>query len=330
MLLIGDIGGTKTHLAVFSSERGPRTPVTEAKYSSKEFADLESILQDFLAHVPGAIRQAMLAVAGPVTDGQATITNLPWRVEVSRLQQLLNITAVMLYNDLEALALGVPHLRQEELYELNTATPAAHGTIAILAAGTGLGEAYLTWDGQHYRAHPSEGGHADFAPTNGGEMALWHYLSSHYEHVSYERVCSGSGLPNIYRFLKDTGHYDEPAWLSEQLATAPDPTPLIIQAARQHMHVPCALAEAAIRMFIVVLGAEAGNLSLKLMANGGLYLGGGLPPRLLPWLETNFLSAFVNKGRMHNVLTRFPVRVILHPNPALLGLATIGLRVFQP
>jgi len=326
MLLAGDIGGTKTHLAVFSPEQGPRQPVVESTYPSKDYPNLESIAQDFVAQVDAPIERAAFGVAGPVVGGQATVTNLPWIIRETRLQEVLGLSSVTLLNDLQSIAYAVPFLQAEDVHTLNEAEAEAGGTIAVIAPGTGLGEAFLTWDGSTYRAHASEGGHADFGPTDALEIGLLRYMMQRLDHVSYEWVCSGRGIPNLYGYLKDSGYAPEPPWLAEQLVAANDPTPVIVNAALGQGDAPCELCETTLRLFVSILGAEAGNLALKLMASGGVYLGGGIPPRILPWLEhKNFMQSFLHKGRFSGVLIRFPVHVILNPQAALLGVVCYGL-----
>lgn len=327
MLLAGDIGGTKTNLAVFSPETGPRTPLGEATFSSARYPSLEVLVHEFLAEVSLPVDRASFGVAGPVMGGHATITNLPWVMNETELQVALKLSSVRLLNDLDAIAHGVPFLEPADLHTLNEGEPAAGGAIAVIAPGTGLGEAFLTWDGTRYRAHASEGGHTDFAPTNLFEIELLRYLQGEFEHVSYERICSGLGLPNIYAYLRDSGFADEPAWLAEQLTAADDPTPVIVNAALDDEQ-PCALCVATLNAFVSILGAEAGNLALKVLATGGVYLAGGISPRILPALEhERFLEAFRNKGRFSDLLARMPVHVILNPKVALLGAACHGLEV---
>lgn len=326
MLLAGDIGGTKTHLAVYSHEQGPRKAVAEKQYASSSFSNLESIIQAFMAEFDLPIERAVFGVAGPVVGGQASITNLPWLIRESRLQDVLGIDSVTLLNDLQSIAFSIPYLDQQDLHTLNRAEAVAHGPIAVIAPGTGLGEAYLTWDGSRYLAHASEGGHADFGPTDALEMGLLRYMLQRFDHVSYEKVCSGLGIANLYGYLKDSGYAPEPPWLAAQLVESSDPTPVIVNAGLRHAEQPCELAVETLRLFVSILGAEAGNLALKLMSTGGVYLGGGIPPRILPWLEhTYFMQSFLNKGRFSTVLIRFPVHVILHRNAALFGATCYGL-----
>ena len=328
MLLAGDIGGTKTHLAIFAPEKGPHDAIVDRIYHSGQYSNLETIVQAFMAEVNLPVERAVFGVAGPVAGGQATITNLPWIIRETRLQEVLQIGSVRLLNDLQAIAYSVPFLEPAGLHTLNDGDVEPHGPIAVIAPGTGLGEAYLTWDGNHYRAHASEGGHADFAPTDELEMSLLRYMLRLYDHVSYEKVCSGLGIRNLYFFLKNTGYAPEPPWLAKQLLECNDPTPLIVNAALNHDEQPCELAVAALRLFVSILGAEAGNLALKLMSTGGVYLGGGIPRRILPWLEHKyFMQSFLNKGRFSTVLIRLPVHVILHHNAALLGVACLGLEL---
>lgn len=324
MLLAGDIGGTKTALGVFSPDAGPRAPLAEASFPSPHYESLETLVREFLDQVNLPVDRASFGVAGPVVAGRARVTNLPWVIDEVRLREALHLSTVRLLNDLDAVAHAVPKLTTADLASLQAGEPASGGAIAVIAPGTGLGEAFLTWDGSRYRAHPSEGGHADFAPTGERELGLLRYLQTRFAHVSYERVCSGLGLPNIYAYLKTTGDAEEPAWLAARLAAAEDPTPVIVNAALGDP--PCGLCVAALVMFVSILGAEAGNLALKVLATGGVYVGGGIPPRILPALTGGrFLDAFRNKGRFADLLARVPVHVILTPKIGLLGAAVHGL-----
>jgi len=325
MLLAGDIGGTKTNLAVFSTEAGPRAPLAEASFPSREYPSLEEVAREFLSQVDLQVERATFGVSGPVVGGQATITNLPWVMQETQLEEDLNLAPVRLLNDLEAIANGVPFLEPSDLRTLNEGQAAPEGALAVIAPGTGLGEAFLTWDGTRYQAHASEGGHTSFAPLDALEVELLRFLQGRYDHVSYERVCSGLGLPNIYAFLRDSGYAKEPAWLADKLAAADDPNPLIVSAALDEEN-PCRLCAATLDTFVSILGAEAGNLALKVLATGGVYLGGGIPPRILPALQKGeFMDAFWRKGRMSGLLARMPVHVVLNPKVALLGAACHGL-----
>ncbi len=325
MILAGDIGGTKTNLIIVSSETGPRHPLAEATFPSARYPSLEALVSEFLTQVNLKVEQASFGVAGPVVGRRATITNLPWVMDEASLAEALSLSSVHLLNDLAATAHAVPSLEPADLHTLNKGEPADGGTIAVVAPGTGLGEAYLTWDGTRYRGYASEGGHTDFAPTNPREVELLGYLLARYEHVSSERVCSGSGLANIYAYLKDVGHAGEPSWLAEQLAAAEDPTPVIVNVALDEDK-PCELCVETLNTFVTILGAEAGNMALKVLATGGVYLGGGIPPRILSVLtKGEFMGAFRRKGRMSGLVSRIPVHVILNPRAALLGAACYGL-----
>lgn len=327
-LLAGDIGGTKTNLAIFSSEAGLRAPLAEATFQSGNYPSLEAVVNQFLAQIKtkgvnlSKLQQAVFGVAGPVVNGQATITNLPWVISETQLAETCQLSSVRLINDLVAIAQAIPQLGPADLHTLNEGEPAPGGAIAVIAPGTGLGEAYLTWDGTRYQAYASEGGHTDFGPTNALQRDMLRYLQERFEHVSYERVCSGMGLPNIYAYLKDSGYAAEPAALAERLAAAKDPTPVIVQAALDKSYELCV---ATLDIFIAILGAEAGNMALKVMASGGVYLGGGIPLRILPALAGGqFLEAFKRKGRFSKLLGQFPIHIILNPKAALLGAASYG------
>jgi glucokinase len=327
MLLAGDIGGTKTNLAVFSMTDGEndwKKPLAEATFPSGRYPSLEALVEEFQAQHHFTIERASFGVAGPVVAGRATITNLPWVLEENHLKKALGIPSVNLLNDLNAIAHGVPYLENDDLYTLNAGHPVERGSIAVVAPGTGLGEAFLTWESGHYHPHTSEGGHADFAPADALQLELLRYLQQRYTHVSFERVCSGKGLPNIYAFLKESGHAQEPDWLAELLAATADPTPVIVDNALDKERA-CEICTLTLQMFVSILGAEAGNMALKVLATGGVYLGGGIPPRILPFLsEGRFMQAFLRKGRLSDVLIPVPVYVILHPNIALLGAARHG------
>lgn len=270
-------------------------------------------------------------MAGPIIGDEAHVTNLHWRVNTRTLAEELGIPTVYLLNDLAAIANALTILQPADLYTLNAGKPLAGGSLAVIAPGTGLGEAFLVWDGTRYRAYPSEGGHTDFAPTNEWEMGLWQYMraGSGFDHVSYEAVCSGLGIPHIYAYVKASGFADEPDWLAAALAAASDPTPVIVNAALDEAK-PCAICAATLDTFIAILGAEAGNLALKVLATGGVYLGGGILLHILPKLSTGpFMQAFCHKGRFAEILSTVPVYVIHNPQAALLGAAAYGFAQMQ-
>ena len=323
LLLAGDIGGTKTNLAVFSFEKGVRAPLAEATFPSNDYASLEAVAAEFLAQTGFTVERAAFGVAGPVIEGEATITNLPWVMSEQQLAETLDLFSVTLLNDLVAIANAVPLLEGEDVQTLHRGELSPGGAIAVVAPGTGLGEAYLTWDGSRYHAYASEGGHADFAPVNAIQVELLRYLQERRGHVSYESVCSGKGLPNIYDFLKESCYGEEPAWLADQLASADDRTPIIVKGALDQER-SCDLCGITLDIFVSILGAEAGNMALKVLASGGVYLGGGIPPRILPALDQDFMEAFWNKGRFSHLLSQIPVHVILNSKAALLGAACFG------
>lgn len=324
MLLAGDIGGTKTHLAVFSLAEGPRRPVAEAIFPSAEYSDLALMVQEFNAQTKLPIEYACFDVAGPVVGGRAQLTNLPWIVDSAELAAKLKLHRVFLLNDLQATAYAVPQLTPSDLDTINKGEPAEYGAIAVIAPGTGLGEAFLVWTGHSYMAYASEGGHTDFGPNDETEIELLRYLLKRYGHAGYERICSGIGIPNIYDFFRDSGRAPESPALAQQMEAVSDRTPIIVQAALNQSN-PDPLCVMTMDMFVSVLGAEAGNLALKVLATGGVYLGGGIPPRILPLLHGDrFMRSFRNKGRFSAMISHIPVHVVL-TQAALIGAARYGL-----
>lgn len=327
-VLVGDLGGTKTILATVSEETGPHILKNEKNYVSAQYESLESIISGYLKTVAQKIDSACLAVAGPITNECATITNLSWTVDAENLRSKFNLKSVKLINDLEAVAYAVPILESTDLHTLQDGTPVEGGNVAIVAPGTGLGEAFLTGYGTTNQAHPSEGSHVSFGPTNEIQMHLLTYMreEKEFDHVSYERVCSGAlGIPNIYDFLKDTGRETEPEWLKESLTKSEDPTPIIIKAANEKKN-PCKICVATLELFYDILAAEAGNLALKVLSTSGIYIGGGIPPRILEYMKKpRFLEILKNKGRFVELLSQMPVKVILNSKAGLLGAAACGL-----
>lgn len=323
-VLAGDLGGTNTRLAIVSSDRGPRRPLARQDFRSRDHESLEALIGVFLSPLHLAVDRAAFGVAGPVVEGRATITNLPWVIDAARLQAALGISSVTLVNDVQALAYALRVLDGEDLHTLNRRDPLPGGTMAVIAPGTGLGEAFVIWEGQQYHAYASEGGHTDFGPTDSRQAGLLQYLRTTFDHVSYERVCAGPGIPSIYTYLKESGVVEHSRELAERLQTADDPTPIIVAAALQEP--VCVLCRMALEIFAAVLAAEAGNLALKVLALGGVYLGGGIPRRILPVLEQpQFMTAFQRKGRLAPLLARIPLRVIVNSDAGLLGAAAYGL-----
>jgi glucokinase len=324
MLLAGDIGGTKTLLALYSPDAGVRQPVAEAEFHSADYPGLDAIVREFMARQQQTAGYACFDVAGPVIGGRAHLTNLPWDVEEEALRQSLGLQRVVLLNDLQAIAYAVPQLQPSEVHSINAGKPQPNGPIAVVAPGTGLGEAFLVWNGSAYIACSSEGGHASFAPTDDRQDGLRRYLAGRFGHVSCERVCSGLGIANIYEFLSQAEPTREPPAFAAALSQAADRTPLIAQAGLED---PAGnpLAAATLEIFVAILGDEASNLALKVLATGGVYLAGGIPIHLLPKLtDGRFMQAFVSKGRMSDLLAAMPVQIVT-TRAALLGAALYGL-----
>jgi glucokinase len=327
MYLAGDIGGTKTVVALYSTQNGVKTPVLEQTYPSGKYASLEEILAHFRAEAgeqAKRIEAAAFGVAGPVIAGEARITNLPWVMSETGLGRVLGTSLVRLLNDLESIATAIPVLGDDDIVKLNSVAPNPTGAIGVVAPGTGLGEAFLVFGDNGYRAYASEGGHCDFAPNSELELEMLRFLLPVFDgHVSYERVCSGIGIPNIYNFMRWHGLPEMPE-LEAQLKDAADPTPIIMNNALSDMPTP--RCKATLDMFCSVLAAQAGNLALTVMATGGLYLGGGIPPRILSALQRPaFLDSFVNKGRLRTLMQQIPLRVIANPKAALIGAARAAM-----
>jgi glucokinase len=296
----------------------------QENYSSADYGSLLDVIHEFLSAQKADCAAAAFAVAGPVKEERVQVTNIPWQVDGSEISKELGNVPVKLLNDLVGMSNVIPSLSPSEQETLNEGRKDEHGAIAVLAPGTGLGEAFLVWGEEGYVPYPSEGGHADFAPTTPEQIDLLEYLRDSYEHVSFERICSGLGIPRIYGFFKESGTAIEPDWLTRQLDEAEDPTPVIIEAALAEGQ-ENGIAQATLAMFVNILGAEAGNLALKVLATGGVYIGGGIPPRILPLLRKGFMNSFLNKGRFNSLLGEMPVHVILHSQPALFGTARYGL-----
>ena len=318
MIIAGDTGGTKTLMALCDDSGAV---VREAIFHAAEFPSLEAILDRFLADgPPAAIASGCFGVAGPVVDGVAKITNLPWNITEAALSARLGGAPVRLLNDLQATALGTLVLPPEAFAVLQPGQPPRPGaTIAVIAPGTGLGESLLVHDGRSYRAQPSEGGHGDFAPGTDEEIELFRFLRErHGRHVSYERVLSGNGIGDLYDFMRVRDGSPEPAWLTDAMAKG-DRNAVIAEAAIAGTDACCGRALAT---FAAIMGAEAGNLALRGLATGGVVIGGGIPPRILPALTSGALIArFNDKGRFASWTQALPVRVVLEPRAALLGAA---------
>lgn len=324
MLIAGDVGGTKTDLAVYNNDAGPHAPVAQAQVRSADYPSLQAMVKEFLAREKLSVDVASFDVAGPVIDGHVKTTNLPWEMDEASLARDLKLKSVHLLNDLEAVARAVPVLRPADVLTLNEGQPVAKGTIAVIAPGTGLGESFLTWDGGRYVAHSSEGGHSDFAPTDERQIGLLRYLLRRFDHVGFERVCSGIGLPNIYEYLREEEKLPERPEVARAIEEAKDHTKAIMEAAA-HPSNPCALSCATVDMLLSIMASEAGNLALKVLATGGLYLTGGIALHMLkPLQEPRFMQTFARKGRFADLMRRMPVHVIT-ARAALVGAAAYGL-----
>src|SRR5271166_6326712 len=326
MLVAGDIGGTKTDLAIFSNEAGPHAPLAQAKVHSADYPSLQAIVKEFLAKAQKPVDRACFAVAGPVIGGRVKTTNLPWVIEENSLARELNLNPqfVHLINDLEAIARAVPILSPSDMTTINSGEPVPTGAIAVIAPGTGLGESFLTWDGSRYQAHSSEGGHSDFAPADERQIRLLEYMFKKFDHVSFEHVCSGIGIPNIYGFLRDVEGIPETPEVAPLVAAAGDPSVVIINQAVDPAS-KSKLCAATIELFVSILASEAGNLAVKFLATGGVYLAGGVAVHTLRVIkQPAFMQRFRSKGRFAELLGRIPLQVVVTP-AGLAGAAACGL-----
>ena len=355
MILAGDIGGTKTNLALYEWTNGRVEPVREDSFHSADYKTLEDIVEEFLStplakpaiegdeeqesgdSAPGSdteadeatpepirVAAACFGVAGPVIDNRCRTTNLPWVIEGATLAERFAIPQVRLLNDLEATAHGLLLLTPDEIVVLNAgAPPKKKQALALIAAGTGLGECILFWDGTRYRPMPSEGGHTDFAPNSDTEIELLRHLRGSYLHVSYERIVSGPGLHAIYEYLRDTKK-NEPTWLAEKIKVG-NPAAEIAEAGLKGQ---AEIAKQALDLFATIYGAEAGNLALKALTLDGVYVAGGIAPKLLTKLQDgSFMRGFTNKGRYKRLMTQIPVKVVMNDKTALLGAASMAAQL---
>jgi glucokinase len=317
MILAGDIGGTNARLAYFQPQNGHLRLLSEQVFPSREYSELGEIVSKFLQASDARPEIACFGIAGPVHNGRVDTTNLPWVIEQSRLSKQIRLPATLLINDLEANAWSIGALSPQDLVALNHVAP-SDGNQAVIAPGTGLGEAGLFWNGSQHQVFACEGGHTDFAPIGDEQIELLRLLTRRYGHVSYERILSGPGLVNVYEFLRGKSGADEPAGFAAQLARG-DAAAEISSAALNGTN---PVAERALDLWIAVYGAEAGNLALKTMATGGIFLSGGISPKILPKLTGPlFMRAFLEKGRLRPLLEGIPVQVIINDKAGLLGAA---------
>lgn len=320
MILAGDIGGTHTRLALF--EKGKM--IVEKKFDSKKYKGLQQAIEEFLRETKGKVERACLGVAGPVRNGVCKATNLPWIIDSHELSRNLSIPFVRLLNDLEANAYGIRVLKKDELLLLHQGQPSQQGNQALISAGTGLGEAGLYWDGIEHRPFACEGGHADFAPRDEMECELLIFMKKKFGHVSYERVISGPGLFLLYQFLIETKREKAKSEVQRAMEET-DPSVVVSEWGRTNRDSACSRA---VDWFISLYGAEAGNLALKFLSLGGVYIGGGIAPILKERMQSRlFLNAFFNKGRFQGLLESISVWMILNNDAALLGAASFGERL---
>ena len=320
MILAGDIGGTQTRLALFDGD--PHEPLALTIYPSRKHAGLEEILAAFLTEHPVDLDGACFDVAGPVRNGRVKTTNLPWIVDVRQVADTIGLPSIELVNDLAATAYGIAELTTADLETLNRGDPSIGGNLAVIAAGTGLGEAGLIWNGECYHAVATEGSHSDFGPRSALQVELYTFLARD-SHVSYEDVCSGIGLVTLYRFLRERSRTKEPAWLADAIRDG-DAAATISSAGLTGRDPVCA---EALDLMVSIYGAEAGNVALRLLATSGIYVGGGIAPHILSKLRQHmFLDSLAAKGRFRAMLERIPVHVILNEHTGLFGAARIARR----
>lgn len=320
-VLAGDVGGTNARLALVEVGDDRAEIVREAKYTSRDYPGLAPIVRRFCEEVGATPDRACFGIACPIVEGECHAPNLPWTINVRRLAREIAIPRTHVVNDFDAVGHGLPRLGGQDLVTLQKGDKAEHGSIALIGAGTGLGQGFLLWDGARYRVYSSEGGHADLAPRDEVETGLVAFLSRQYGHVSYERVLSGPGIANVYRFLAASGFAaEQPAVRAEM--EREDPAAVVTRRALAGSDPLCVRA---LDRFVETFGAQAGNLALTIVATGGVYLAGGIAPRIVPKLEDGaFVAAFRNKGRLSTFLAKVPVHVIVNPKVGLLGAAALA------
>lgn len=322
-ILVGDIGGTKTLLTIAIHNGDGFELLHEKSFQSSQYPNLEEIVSEYISDLSIVIDNACFAIAGPIKNNVAKVTNLPWEVNAELIEKTFTFKTVNIINDLEAIANAIPVLKKDDVHTIHKGKPVDNGPIAVVAPGTGLGEAYLTFDNGQYFAHPSEGSHASFSPINEMQMKLlMHLQSMGLDHISIERVCSGAiGLPNIYNFAKAILKVNEPDWFKEKLNNSVDITPLIIKTA-QTSPKECPICRLTLDLFCEILAVEAGNLALKILSTGGIYLAGGISAKIIDQLkEPAFVETLQKKGRFSELLKQMPVRVITNHKTGLIGAA---------
>jgi glucokinase len=325
MLLAADVGGTKTLLGLFERDGGRLRSVREAVFDSRAHPSLQAIVREFLRSGREDADSFAVGVAGPVIRGRSQVVNLRWPVDEGKLSAALTLRRVRVLNDLEATAWGVAELRSRQIVSLTPGLRGSPGNAAVIAAGTGLGMALMVWDGERFHPSASEGGHQEFAPRDDLEIELLRFMRRRHSRVSVERLVAGSGFSAIYQFLVESGRYRETAAMSHRIARAADPNAAISAAGIAGED---AAARKTLELFVSLYGSAAGDLALVARATAGVYVGGGIAPRILPGLRSGvFIQAFRNKGRLSALLEKIPVRVIVEPRAALLGAAACADRL---
>jgi glucokinase len=323
MILAGEIGATGTRLAAFEKEGSRLQLVVEKTYMSQEHGSLSEIIAAFINAEGIAARSACFGVAGPVRRGRSKISNLPWVIDSRDLAKQLKLDSVGMINDLEAYAYGIDGLDSKDFVTLNAGSEDAEGNRAVISARTGLGVAGLYWDGFRHHPFACEGGHSDFAPRNALEMELLAYLQKKYGRISYERLLSGPGIKNIYDFLRDARKADEPQWLKDQIAAAPDPPAVISQLAQEGK---AAICDQTLSIFVSIYGAETGNCALNFLSTGGIFIGGSVAAKNVPKMKDPiFMESFLDKGRMVDLLKEIPVTIVLNDDSGIIGAARYTL-----
>lgn len=319
IVLAGDVGATKTNLALYKTEKGQVMLQYEAQYKSRHYKNIFDLIRAFIGNNLPFPDSICLGVAGPVFQGQARLSNIDWEINADDLSAHFNIKKVRLINDLEATAYGLAMLNDSDVVTIHHGDDTAHGNAAIIAPGTGLGEAGLYWDGNYYHPFATEGGHADFAARNEFDFDLYNFLRKKFGHVSWERLVCGPGIVNIYQFLRDEKKQEVPEWLREEIAKGDAPAVISRHVSESE------ICKETMRLFIRFLAYESANLVLKLKATGGLFIGGGIAPKIVALLENNaFYSSFCQSGRLNYLLEKVPVKIILNDKTALLGAAFYG------
>lgn len=326
-LLAGDLGGTKTNLAIFDLSKGLRDPQAHGTFTNEHFYSFAHLLKTFLERTKVLPKAFSLGVAGPVINEEVTLTNINWKLKASALKKEFDFNNVWLLNDLQASAEAIEILEEKEIKILHKGTADPSGNIAIVAPGTGLGEAFITIENGKQRTHATEGGHSNFAPRNPLQNELLVYMQSRYQHVGVEKVCSGSAIPDLYKYLRSTKKFNEPEEIKRKLAGAEDFSALVFNIALDPIE-KCEICKQTLKLFLDILAAEMSDFALKIGASGGIYLGGGIPPKILKAFDdANFLKAFFGKGSYKKYFKRIPISVILNDQSPLLGAANYGRKM---